>query len=351
MKKSLSTAKKFLMLLALMSTILSGSVVVNADDLSQSTEGGESIEGVSLLTDEEFHQLVKSNYFVDDEQDFLNFRSSVVVRKYTTGGLGFNAEVFTGNDFSEEEMARADATVSIKFPDVVKLGQHTRLYNCHSYAWYNRSTSNGYLIYDYKYNNEDDNNLDAFINDTHTQTVSSNSLQIGDIVVYLNNDGDRLHSAVVTSINSDGEIWCTSKWGTMGLYLHEIEDVPEAYSADELSGTDFNFEYYRYTQGEHDFAETMSNIFVTDVSIHGVRCTYCPATWYYAHQNVYTKNNAANHRCLCRICGYTRLQAHEVDETTGKCIYCLYAGPFAVVTSMQAIEQLKQECSPTTQIE
>ena len=118
-----------------------------------------------------------------------------------------------------------------------------------------------------------------------------------------------------------------------------------------MMGSDFDLSYYRYYQGVHGLDEVAENVFVRDSAIHGVKCPYCPATWYYTHKYVYSQNNSYNHNCLCRICGYTKLQAHEVDTNTEKCIYCKYAGPFSVVTSMQALEQLKQESAPTILVE
>ena len=233
---------------------------------------------------------------------------------------------------------------------MIKLGQHSLVYNCHSYAWYSRTTSNPYWIEDYEEDLDISQQIRLFIHDPHTISVSEKNLQAGDIVVYFSNkegrEGTILHSAVVTSVDSNGVIRCTSKWGKLGLYSHEIYEVPPTYSDDEESGTGFICTYYRYTQGLHDYVESSTYVVSHNGETHTIECRDCDATTAQVHKYKYINVNQSNHRCLCTVCNYSKMQAHEAHPVTGKCKYCLRPGPFAVVTSTLALNQLKKESLP-----
>jgi hypothetical protein len=64
--------------------------------------------------------------------------------------------------------------------------------------------------------------------------ISTTSPRPGDIAVYYKNRSDDItvcpiHYAIVDEINSDGQIFCTSKWDHGPLVYHEISMVPKEY--------------------------------------------------------------------------------------------------------------------------
>lgn len=335
MKNQANVMKRCFALLTLTAMALSSVVAVNAESSFLNIQN-ERDDGVTArtMTDDVIHNLVKSDWSQVDALFADASRSSTTVR--TTDGTSVRATVYTGDGYTDEEIAEADETFSQDYPNVVKLGQQTPKYNCHSYAWYDRSELNGYWIED----------VESFIGDSHTVSLSENELQPGDIVVYRNNHGDPVHSAVISSIDHSGTIQCTSKWGFMGLYLHAIDDVPPEYSLDGTSGTTFDFDYYRYYQGVHNYVETPANVIAYNDSSHVIGCTACYATSFIRHKYRYNAVNAYNHKGICRVCSFSVTGAHEVDPNTEKCTYCLYAGPFATVTSIMGLNLLKSASIP-----
>jgi hypothetical protein len=65
--------------------------------------------------------------------------------------------------------------------------------------------------------------------------------QIGDLVIYRNDDGAISHSGIVRAVLQDGVPIVESKWCWMGVFLHQVGD------------TDYgsNFIYYRTDRGSH----------------------------------------------------------------------------------------------------
>ena len=117
----------------------------------------------------------------------------------------------------------------------VQLSQPSAYYNCHSFAWYRSSSTNPYWIdsvYNYTY-------------DEACLQISSQNVQVGDIIVYYNANGLILHSGIVVSLNNSNYIIC-SKWGIAGAYFHSIQNVPNGYKCYDGS---IIVEYYRY----HDY--------------------------------------------------------------------------------------------------
>lgn len=96
----------------------------------------------------------------------------------------------------------------------------TRKYNCHSYAWYWPAVGNLYWI-----NPEIDidpgtNQVQKYIDDgSYVRVRSGEQLKTGYIAVY----GDFKHSAIVTSVDSDGTVWMNSKWGEGCLVKHKAQ--------------------------------------------------------------------------------------------------------------------------------
>ena len=154
------------------------------------------------------------------------------------------------------------------------LGPATSKYNCHSYAWYQKSVQNPSWIL----------HVDRYCEDTHARRTEVPSA--GDIVVYYGSDGYPVHSAVVKSVSSSG-IVCESKWGAAGLYEHLYTNVPPDYRL--YTGGPVSCEFYTYLR---------------------------------AHNYVATVIDTAYHRLTCKFCDLDVTEAHTADPRTGKCITC-----------------------------
>ena len=105
----------------------------------------------------------------------------------------------------------------------------TTKYNCHSYAWYNRSSSNLWWI-DWP---------DDFMEDDYYEE-NTGIIKSGNIAVYRMSASstEYLHSAVVTNVGSGSgsnpPITVTSKWGNWGLYSHMLYNCPADYGRNML---------------------------------------------------------------------------------------------------------------------
>lgn len=97
-------------------------------------------------------------------------------------------------------------------------------YNCHSYAWYQQSTSNSYWI-DY---------ADSFVASRTKKAI--NDVVSGNKIVYFSSSNGThqgiTHSGVVIGItesNYNRYFTIRSKWGMSGLYEHSLTNCPYFY--------------------------------------------------------------------------------------------------------------------------
>ncbi|MBR5947880.1 MAG: hypothetical protein IKZ82_04405 [Clostridia bacterium] len=100
-------------------------------------------------------------------------------------------------------------------------------YNCHSYAWYNRSASNKDWL----------NDPSPYFRSGLYSTVSKTQAAVGDIIVYYESsdgvtysDKEISHSAVIKTVRvyprSSRSFTVVSKWGAWGLYEHSWAVCP-----------------------------------------------------------------------------------------------------------------------------
>ncbi len=118
----------------------------------------------------------------------------------------------------------------------------TCIYNCHSYAWYDQSTSNPYWINDptpYMYNSVYTRVYSGGLGmPSHTANIRS-----GDIIFYGDytdsETSSTWHSAILVSNTMTGEPisnqMCVSKWGTLGVFRHKMGNVPYGYDRAHIS--------------------------------------------------------------------------------------------------------------------
>lgn len=101
-----------------------------------------------------------------------------------------------------------------------RISEPTVKYNCHSYAWVSRSTSNKYWL----------DNVAAYISDPAAVSIISDVrlARPGDIIFWDTNNTKYEHSAVIEQVSGSEvkDIYVTSKWGEAGLYQHNVLNCP-----------------------------------------------------------------------------------------------------------------------------
>ncbi len=152
--------------------------------------------------------------YIIDSQVYTPAGSAVSVYKWTSSDI----------DFSTSEINSLNAEYAEAYPNATRLGNPSKKYNCHSYAWYSQSTSNIYWM----------NNPSKYMTDGSYSEVSKIHTDVGDRMVYfLSTDGTNTginHSAVIVSYvdypRSKRTFVVKSKWGQLGLYKHSWADGP-----------------------------------------------------------------------------------------------------------------------------
>lgn len=134
----------------------------------------------------------------------------------TPNGTVANAWKAT-NELSEEDKAFLRTSDEEQFPDIEFLAEPSGDYNCHSYAWYQRSSTNEIWLPD----------IEEYLADpTYIETTTP---AVGDIVVYFTPAGNTNHSGVIDEILSGtsngicGDVnlyMVVSKWAQEALYRH-----------------------------------------------------------------------------------------------------------------------------------
>lgn len=215
-------------------------------------------------------------------------------------------ELITTEDKLEEvDISYLNNSGASSNPNAVRIYPPNLLYNCHSYAWYQTSTSNKYWI----------NDVDLYVKDSHKIVHSKFSAKVGDIVVYHRKDGTRTHSAKIVSITPTGEIMCESKWGVSGIYHHEIGDVPRSYYE---GYNDAQYIIYKvYTS--HSYSLT-----AIDDKSHTRVCNFCSYTITSPHSYSVSSYNAHTHTLQCTICKRTVTESHEMLPYHDDCLTCGY---------------------------
>lgn len=158
---------------------------------------------------------------------------------YTPNGTVVEyASLFSGQDFTQSEISNiiTDDGDKLGYTENVRLGNPSKRYNCHSYAWYSQNTvSNNYWI---SYPN-------SYILDNSyvTSTGEENDILCYWAIDYLYVNGALQqvgeayisHSAIITDVGDDfdftnadtySELTVTSKWGQSSLFAHNALHCP-----------------------------------------------------------------------------------------------------------------------------
>lgn len=211
----------------------------------------------------------------------------------------------TTGDFTISEIADINNSYSSSFPDNTLLSNPTTQYNCHSYAWYYQSTSNRYWLYD----------CTPYTYDTHISCSVTSTPTVGAICVYFDINGSAVHSGIVQSV-SGGTVTLISKWGSYGLYRHELDAVPSSY---KYGGITVNCRYFTFTD-THTYTGTCTQY---NSSQHSRKCAYCDSVKYLSHTYKYT-TTPTKHTGTCSLCGYSFTGTHTYNSITGACTVCGY---------------------------
>ena len=135
-------------------------------------------------------------------------KSSAYVYTYYTQALG----VETPPELSASEIINITNTMASEYPNAVVIRPASNTYNCHSYAWYDQSTSNHYWLNSLAPNGE--LQLKRYwTDDYYYMTTEANAEK----VFYASGD----HSAIPLSTN-----WYISKWGAAPLMEHTPNYCP-----------------------------------------------------------------------------------------------------------------------------
>ena len=100
------------------------------------------------------------------------------------------------------------------------------MYNCHGLVFASHRTQ------------VDDNSIQMILDDDSYEEVKIAEVLPGDVIVYLNSDGDITHSGIVVEkIDAPLFIRVCSKWGKGPEILHAFGEVPSIYGS--------NHKFYR----------------------------------------------------------------------------------------------------------
>lgn len=157
---------------------------------------------------------------------------------YTPNG---SRVVLEKNDPTVDDAAQANAHFAKMFIKANRLDDPTGVYNCHSYAWYNPSSSNSYWLRDPSI---------YWTDGSYTAYTPGSSIAANTRVLFKQNKNagvDNWHSVYVRTSqatrNNYAFVVAESKWGMYGLYEHYLLDHP--YATDK--GGNFVPNYKNYT--------------------------------------------------------------------------------------------------------
>ena len=244
-------------------------------------------------------------YYLSDfymEENYYYFRVKYIDTPKTMDSVFVKIGI---NDYPQALLDQFDVQSMNKCPNAVLLSSATRMYNCHSYAWYSQDIdTNTYWMDDPK----------AFYEDHSYCTVSTP--QVGDIICYFDdmgtadsNDDQNIHSGIVTAVLSGTSnnicgtadlVTVTSKWGASGLYSHNGLDCP--YTPNKGGSAD----YVKYYRSEHNNRLTFLN-----GTQHLSTCLSCNYVQCLPHQYTQFVNDAESgkHKSFCD-CGFYFLEDH-----------------------------------------
>lgn len=271
--------------IALLSLAVGGILLASSSLYVARAEESENIDNYSIV--DEYSYDISSSYIGFKVDAYgLNAEayrlSSTVHYVYTDKGSKVTAykvkQVFT-----DDEVIEYNSKKDNEYPNAQRIGDSSLQYNCHSYAWYQQSTSNPYWI----------DEPEAYFTDG--SYVETKNPQVADRVAYFNK-WDRIeHSAVIVSIGNSNDISSIkveSKWGAAGLYRHNI------FYCSYMAENGGNATYVKfYTHATHDYSGRCENY---DELKHKI---YCKCGAYKLSSHYVKAENATGRYANCVGCG------------------------------------------------
>ena len=169
------------------------------------------------------------SYIDSSESSYVPLSSKTTVKT----PKGTNVSVVANRTWSEVGISASVAQsesedMQKRYASALIIGSPTPAYNCHSYAWYNASTSNTYWMDD----------PSAYISDGSYKGVAAS---VGKKVTYTSSISSiPIHSGIIKSI-STGSTIVTSKWGMLALFTHRVDDSPYTDDPVNFPGVVVNF--------------------------------------------------------------------------------------------------------------
>ena len=235
-------------------------------------------------------QIEQENYTIPSyfsNLNFLNTSDSTSVYVYTPNNTAVpcytNVTTLTEDDIND---IISDTTL---YQNITIVGNYTSNYNCHSYAWHSRSTSND------KWMNDP---IAYFTDGSYFESTG----QVGDIVVYFNIYNEPIHSGVVIARQSGTQdntfgvlnlLTIRSKWGKGYLIEHNGLNCP--YVGEGFSS--FVTSYVKYYSHTHRYSSTIPY----SSSFHRSYCTYSVCSHYNDEGHTFVQVGLKQR---CSVCGY-----------------------------------------------
>lgn len=229
----------------------------------------------------------------------------------TPEGREVEVEEFVDLDLTQRDLDNIKKDLAIYLSHVYTIGQPTKRYNCHSYAWYSQDFSTNYYWMDSPVPY-----FDLVMEGEASHEESDGD--IGDIIVYFNSNNSPIHSGiVVNTVNGTSNGVCgdadlkivQSKWGAAYLYTHRGDVCPYSYTYNRTPGDYAAYvKYYKLKNHTHDW-----NIDLTDDSHDILYCTTCSITMYHDASCIDDENNTS-HQLVCSFCGIIDTYLHEVNN-------------------------------------
>jgi hypothetical protein len=139
----------------------------------------------------------------------------------------WQADIPSGPEDGLKDAAARELSKQDLLGRAIQLAPPDRWSNCHGWVF----TGGRYLIPDHV--------IDSIIEENGYRPVEQPAA--GDLVIYRNERGEAIHSAVVWAIGNDGRALLESKWAWMGLFLHFADSSPYGR----------NWHYYHSARGDH----------------------------------------------------------------------------------------------------
>jgi hypothetical protein len=110
---------------------------------------------------------------------------------------------------------------------IIRIAEPSPRSNCHGWVYFNGQ---------YAVRSRD---VDTILTDNGYSEIDRPAA--GDLAIYRNSAREITHTAIVRMVREDGAVFCESKWGPLGVYLHPVAVQPY--------GPDFH--YYRSERNGH----------------------------------------------------------------------------------------------------